>query len=265
MTDASILDDLTARGLIHDATDETALRGRLGQGPVTLYSGFDPTADSLHVGNLVPLLVLRRFQDAGHRPIALAGGATGMIGDPSGRSDERNLLDDDVLAANVEAISGQLAPDPRLRGRPHRGAAGRQPRLDRPGRCARLPARRGQALHRERHVGQGVGPQPDRGRVGHLLHRVQLHAAPGQRLPVASRPRGVRAADRGVGPVGQHHRRHRPHPPAHRRPRPRAQLPVAAALRRSEVRQERGRRRVARRRPHLALRLLPVLDERRRP
>ena len=73
-----------------------------------MYSGFDPTADSLHVGNLVPLLVLRRFQDAGHRPIALAGGATGMIGDPGGRSEERNLLDDDVLAANLEAISGQL-------------------------------------------------------------------------------------------------------------------------------------------------------------
>ncbi len=108
MTDASILDDLAARGLIHDSTDEIALRARLGAGPVTLYSGFDPTADSLHVGNLVPLLVLRRFQDAGHRPIALAGGATGMIGDPSGRSDERNLLDDDVLRDNLEAITEQL-------------------------------------------------------------------------------------------------------------------------------------------------------------
>ena len=107
MTDA-ILDDLTARGLIHDSTDADALRTRLHAGPLTLYSGFDPTADSLHAGNLVPLLVLRRFQDAGHRPIALAGGATGMIGDPSGRSDERNLLDEDVLAANVEAIKGQL-------------------------------------------------------------------------------------------------------------------------------------------------------------
>ena len=108
VTDASILDDLAARGLIHDSTDADALRARLESGPVTVYSGFDPTADSLHVGNLVPLLVLRRFQDAGHRPIALAGGATGMIGDPGGRSEERNLLDDDVLASNLEAISGQL-------------------------------------------------------------------------------------------------------------------------------------------------------------
>ena len=108
MTDATILDDLTVRGLIHDHTDLPALRARLVAGPVTLYSGFDPTADSLHVGNLVPLLVLRRFQDAGHRPIALAGGATGMIGDPGGRSEERNLLADDVLGANLEAITGQL-------------------------------------------------------------------------------------------------------------------------------------------------------------
>jgi tyrosyl-tRNA synthetase len=108
VTDASILDDLAARGLIHDSTDAAALRARLETGTITVYSGFDPTADSLHAGNLVPLLVLRRFQDAGHRPIALAGGATGMIGDPSGRSDERNLLDDEVLGRNVEAISAQL-------------------------------------------------------------------------------------------------------------------------------------------------------------
>jgi tyrosyl-tRNA synthetase len=77
--------------------------------PVTLYCGFDPTADSLHVGNLVPLLSLRRFQEAGHRPIALAGGATGMIGDPSGVSSERNLLTLEKIKANVEGVKGQLA------------------------------------------------------------------------------------------------------------------------------------------------------------
>ena len=78
-------------------------------GRVGIYYGCDPTADSLHVGNLIGLIMLRRFQDAGHRPIALAGGATGMVGDPSGRSDERNLLDDETLTANVEAIKEQLA------------------------------------------------------------------------------------------------------------------------------------------------------------
>jgi len=105
---ADILDDLQARGLLHDSTDATALRERLGEGPVSVYAGFDPTADSLHVGNLVPLLLLRRFQEAGHRPIALAGGATGMIGDPGGRSSERNLLDRATLDRNLGAIKGQL-------------------------------------------------------------------------------------------------------------------------------------------------------------
>ena len=107
MTDR-ILDDLAERGLIHDHTDSDGLRARLAAGPITLYSGFDPTADSLHIGNLVPLLLLRRFQDAGHRPIALAGGATGMIGDPGGRTDERALLDATTLDANLAGIVPQL-------------------------------------------------------------------------------------------------------------------------------------------------------------
>ncbi|HET9611034.1 MAG TPA: tyrosine--tRNA ligase [Acidimicrobiales bacterium] len=106
--DATILDDLEARGLVHDSTDRRALAERLARGPITLYYGCDPTADSLHVGNLIGLLVLRRFQDAGHRPVALAGGATGMVGDPSGRSEERNLLDPDTLTANVAAIKQQM-------------------------------------------------------------------------------------------------------------------------------------------------------------
>ena len=103
-----LLDDLHARGLVHDSTDLAALRARLAQGPIGLYIGFDPTADSLHVGHLVGQLFLRRFQLAGHRPFPLAGGATGMIGDPGGRSDERNLLDAETLGRNVERIKGQL-------------------------------------------------------------------------------------------------------------------------------------------------------------
>ncbi len=109
VTDAALLDDLTQRGLVHDSTDAGDLANRLAAGPMTLYGGFDPSADSLHIGNLVPLLLLRRFQDAGHRPIALAGGATGMIGDPGGRSEERNLLDDATLDHNLAAIRLQLA------------------------------------------------------------------------------------------------------------------------------------------------------------
>ncbi len=103
-----VLTDLDARGLIHQTTDRRALAQRLDNGPITVYCGFDPTAASLHVGNLMGLLTLRRLQIGGHRPIALAGGATGMIGDPSGRSAERNLLDDDALARNLEGIVPQL-------------------------------------------------------------------------------------------------------------------------------------------------------------
>jgi tyrosyl-tRNA synthetase len=108
MTDHDVFADLQARGLVQECTDPAGLAARLAEGPVTVYYGCDPTADSLHVGNLLGLLVLRRFQEAGHRPIALAGGATGMVGDPSGRSEERNLLDPATLAANVAAIKAQI-------------------------------------------------------------------------------------------------------------------------------------------------------------
>jgi tyrosyl-tRNA synthetase len=104
----NILDELQWRGLLADCTDPPELGKRLGGGPITLYCGFDPTADSLHVGNLVPLLALRRFQLLGHHPIALAGGATGLIGDPSGKTQERQLLTPEVLAANVAKVKEQL-------------------------------------------------------------------------------------------------------------------------------------------------------------
>jgi tyrosyl-tRNA synthetase len=100
--------DFSARGLIHDSTDASALAERLDDSPIGVYVGFDPTADSLHVGHLLGQISLRRFQLAGHRPFPLAGGATGMVGDPSGRSDERNLLDRETLQHNVESIKSQL-------------------------------------------------------------------------------------------------------------------------------------------------------------
>lgn len=109
MTTPGLLADLSARGLIHDSTDAAALEARLNEKPIGIYVGFDPTADSLHVGHLLGQLTLRRFQLAGHRPFPLAGGATGMVGDPSGKSEERNLLDEETLRHNVECIKGQLA------------------------------------------------------------------------------------------------------------------------------------------------------------
>jgi tyrosyl-tRNA synthetase len=103
-----LLADLEARGLVQDSTDRDALRARIKAGPVGVYYGVDPSADSIHVGNLIGLIVLRRFADAGHHAIALAGGATGMIGDPGGRSSERNLLDVETLTRNTKRIAEQL-------------------------------------------------------------------------------------------------------------------------------------------------------------
>lgn len=103
-----VFGDLQARGLVHDSTDPAELSARLDRGPVGVYVGFDPTADSLHVGHLLGQITLRRLQLAGHRPFPLAGGATGMVGDPSGRSEERNLLDADTLRHNVDRIKVQL-------------------------------------------------------------------------------------------------------------------------------------------------------------
>ena len=110
MTYAPLLDDLQARGLIAQITDAVSLGALLNKEQVTLYCGFDPTADSLHLGHLVPVLMLRRFQQAGHRPVALVGGATGMIGDPSFRASERKLHTPEVIQRWVENIRAQVEP-----------------------------------------------------------------------------------------------------------------------------------------------------------
>jgi tyrosyl-tRNA synthetase len=103
-----LLEDLQWRDLIADCTDLDGLGRRLASGPITLYCGFDPSSDSLHAGHLMGQLMLRRFQLAGHHPIVIAGGATGMIGDPSGKSAERNLLTREQLTHNITCIKRQL-------------------------------------------------------------------------------------------------------------------------------------------------------------
>jgi tyrosyl-tRNA synthetase len=104
-----IIDELSWRGLIAQSTDLEELGQALDAGPVTLYGGFDPTAPGLHIGNLVLLLTMRRFQLAGHRPVALVGGATGLIGDPSGKSAERVLNPREVVAGWVQRIRGEVS------------------------------------------------------------------------------------------------------------------------------------------------------------
>ncbi len=103
-----LLETLDRRGLVAQISDRERLAAHLESGSRTLYAGFDPTADSLHIGNLVPLLTLRRFQSAGHRPIALVGGATGLIGDPGGKTEERALNPREVVAEWVQRIRGQV-------------------------------------------------------------------------------------------------------------------------------------------------------------
>lgn len=106
----NIIDDLQQRGLIAQATDIESLNQLISQQTIALYCGFDPTADSLHIGHLLPVLALKRFQAAGHRPIALVGGATGMIGDPSFKATERSLNTAETVATWVEKIRNQLTP-----------------------------------------------------------------------------------------------------------------------------------------------------------
>ncbi len=104
----NLITDFKERGLVHQTTDIDSLHDWLATPGRRIYAGFDPTADSLHVGHLVAIILLRRVAHAGHEPIALIGGATGMIGDPSGRSEERNLLSHEALAANITAVGNQI-------------------------------------------------------------------------------------------------------------------------------------------------------------
>src|SRR5438552_16908673 len=99
-----MLDELDARGLLAEVTDREGLAVLLASGSITLYAGYDPSSPSLHIGNLVPTILLKRFQMAGHRPIVVVGGATGMIGDPPGKSEERNLRDDATAAPNAARV-----------------------------------------------------------------------------------------------------------------------------------------------------------------
>ncbi|HIW38834.1 MAG TPA: tyrosine--tRNA ligase, partial [Candidatus Jeotgalicoccus stercoravium] len=105
----TLIEDLKYRGIVYQMTDEEEIEKMLETEKISIYCGADPTADSLHIGHLVPFLALRRFQKYGHRPVILIGGGTGMIGDPSFKADERELLSEEEVDKNVLAIKDQLA------------------------------------------------------------------------------------------------------------------------------------------------------------
>ena len=206
-----ILDELGWRGLIAQSTDLDALAAEAQRGPMTVYAGFDPTAPSLHAGHLVPLLALRRFQQAGHRPIVLAGGATGMIGDPRDIG-ERSLNEADTVAEWTERIRGQLERFVDFDGSATGAIVENNLEWTERDVGGRVPARCRQALLGQRDAGSRHHPAAT-GRGGDLLHRVQLHAAAGQRLRRIAPAARLHAADRRLGSVGQHHRRGPPGAP----------------------------------------------------
>ncbi len=230
-----ILDELGWRGLIAQSTDLEALAAEARRGPMTVYAGFDPTASSLHAGHLVPLLALRRFQRAGHRPIVLAGGATGMIGDPRDVG-ERSLNEADTVAEWTERIRGQLERFVDFDTSPTGAVVVNNLDWTGPHVGHRVPARRRQTLLGQRDARSRHHPAAS-GRGRDLLHGVQLHAAAGQRLRrVAPAPR-LHAADRRLRPMGQHHRRRAPSPPEARRDGARVDGPAGDRRRRHQVRQ----------------------------
>ena len=255
----NVLDELEWRGLIAHSTDLDALRAALGEGSVRFYVGFDPTAPSLHMGNLVQLVTARRLQDAGHTPYVLVGGATGMIGDPTD-SGERTLNSLDTVKDWTERVRRQVAPFVSFEGA---NAATMVNNYDWTASPVdhRLPARHRQALPGQPDAGARHRQAPPR--VGHQLHRVLLRAAAVDGLPEPlPRPRR-HAPVRRLRPVGQHHRRRRADPPRRRRQGPRLRHAAGDQGRRHQVRQDRGRRAVARPGDDVAVRLPPVLAQRR--
>ena len=257
--DPTLLDDLEWRGLIAHSTDLDALRAALAEAAVRFYVGFDPTAPSLHMGNLVQILTAKRLQLAGHTPYALVGGATGMIGDPRD-SGERTLNSLDTVKEWVEKVHRQIEPFLDFEGA---NAATMVNNYDWTASLSTIDFLRdiGKHFPVNRMLARDVVQEPPRGR--HQLHRVQLRAAAVDGLPQPlPRPRRD-AAVRRQRPVGQPHRRRRADPTRRRRQGARVRDAAGHQGRRHQVRQDRGRRPVARPGDDVAVRLPPVLAQRR--
>ena len=174
-------DELKWRGLVYDFVE--GVQDLLLKEQVTIYNGFDATGDSLHVGHLVPLIALARLQRFGHHPIALAGGGTSMIGDPSGKSAERQLLSREIIAANVNSIKGQLAHflDFDTKVNPARVINNADWLLTL--NLVDFLRDVGKHFTVNYMITKDFGAHPPRARGRHLLHRVQLHAAAILRFP----------------------------------------------------------------------------------
>ena len=200
---SDLLELLAARGFVQDATP--GLAERLRQGPITAYVGFDPTADSLHVGNLVPVMGMAWLQRQGHTPIALVGGGTGMVGDPSGKRSERPVLSLEQIDRNAQRLVRQLRSFLAFEGA---NAARIRNNADWLRTLGLMEFLRDTGKHFTiSHMLQKESVQ-SRLETRDLVHRVQLHADPGVRLLAPVPYRRLRAADGWQRPVGQHHGRH---------------------------------------------------------
>ena len=207
---------LVARGFVHQATDLEGIDALAADGRLVGYIGFDCTADSLHIGNLVSIMLLRWLQQTGQRPIALIGGGTSKVGDPSGKDESRQLLDDATLAANLAGVRRSLASFLEFGDGPGQALLVNNDDWLQPPRLHRLPARLRPPLHDQPHADLRLGAPAARARAAADLPRVQLHGHAGLRLPRARAAPRLPAAARRLGPVGQHRQRRRARPPRRR-------------------------------------------------
>ena len=255
--DPPLLDDLEWRGLLAHSTDLDALREALASGSVRFYVGFDPTAPSLHLGNLVQILTAKRLQDAGHTPYALVGGATGMIGDPRD-SGERTLNDADTVSEWVDRVRRQIEPFLSFEGE---NAATMVNNLDWTQGLSTIDFLRDIGKHfpvNRMLARETVKRRLEAGGISYTEFSYVLL----QSMDFLSlyREHGVTLQ---FGPVGQHHRWGRADPTGGRGHGARLRHAADHQVRRHEVRQDRGRRPVAGPEHALAVRLLPVLAQRR--
>ena len=267
MATKNFIEELEWRGMIH--TIMPGAKEQLEKEQTTAYLGIDPTADSLHIGHLVGVMILKHFQMCGHRPLALVGGATGMIGDPSGKSQERNLLDEKTLRHNQEAIKRQLAKLLDFDSDAPNAAAlvnnydwmKEFTFLDfirDIGKCITVNYMMAKDSVKKRFNGEGDGMSFTEFtyQLVQGYDFLHLYQTMDCKVQLVSRRR----------PGGQHHPRHGADPPqAGRRGRGlRHHLPADHQGRRHEIRQDRERQRMARPALHIALQVLPVLAQRQR-
>ena len=193
----NFVQELMWRGMIQDIMPGT--EEKLMEGSTAAYVGIDPTADSLHIGHMVSIMILKHFQNCGHKPIALVGGATGMIGDPSMKSQERNLLDEATLNHNVACIKAQLS-----KFLDFESEASNKAELVNNYDWMKNFTRNWKAHHCKLHDGEGFSEEETfrRGSRRNVIHRVHLSASPGLRLSLPIRAHGLYTPDGWSRPVG---------------------------------------------------------------